>query len=203
MTRFTVIGSGVVLVLAAWIGPDERLDAVRRTRLPALPDATLSTDMIERCMDVAREVDPDLAYRLQRIRNERSEQDFRRAMSGARHLVGLASLKQKDPKLYGVKIEELKLQARVDHLVEQLIDARRTASGVIAEIEQQLEDLVRVQVGLSLVSRGFYLIRLKDHVASLRDELDQAAHPANRRLELKRRYQELLDRVDAALVDDE
>ena len=63
MTRLTVLGSGVVLAMAAWLGPDARLDAVRRVRVPGLPDATLSADMIERCMDVAREVDPDLAGR--------------------------------------------------------------------------------------------------------------------------------------------
>ena len=200
MTRLTVLGSGVVLAMAAWLGPDARLDAVRRARVPGLPNATLSSEMIERCMDVAREVDPDLAGRLQRIRRERSEQDFRRAMSSARHLVGLASLKQQDPKLYDVKIKELKLQAQVDHLLDELIDARRTASVATAEIEQQLEALVERQVGYSIIARGFYLIRLKDHVKLLEDELDRDLQ-RNHRLAVKRRYQELLDRVDAALAD--
>ncbi len=202
MTRLTVLGSGVVLAMAAWLGPDARLDAVRRVRVPGLPDATLSADMIERCMDVAREVDPDLAGRLQRIRRERNEQDFRRAMSGARHLVGLASLKQQDPKLYDIKVKELKLQAQVDHLMEELIDARLTASvATVVEIEVQLEELVSRQVGYSIIARGFYLIRLKDHVKSLEDELDRDMQ-RNHRLEVKRRYQELLDRVDAALADE-
>ena len=30
MTRLTVLGGGVVLVLAAWLGPDAPQDAVRR-----------------------------------------------------------------------------------------------------------------------------------------------------------------------------
>ena len=202
MTRLTVLGGGVVLVLAAWVGPDARQDAVRRVGVRGPAHAILSADMIERCMDVAREVDPDLADRLQRIRRDRTEQDFRRAMANARYLVGLAGLKQQNPQLYDVKIKDLKLQAQVDHLLEQLIDARRTESVATDEIEAQLEALVTRQVGYSIIARGFYLIRLEDHVKSLRDELEHDMQPANHRLAVKRRYQELLDRVDAALADE-
>ncbi len=200
MTRLTVLGGGVVLALAAWIGPDARPDAVRRALVPGPANATLSPDMIERCMDVAREVDPDLAGRLQRIRSERTDQDFRRAMANARYLVGLASLKQQNPQLYDVKIKDLKLQAQVDHLLEQLIAARRGDGVSPAVIQEQLEQLVTHQVGYSLIARGFYLIRLEDHVKSLRDELEHDMQPANLSLAVKRRFQELLDRVDAALA---
>lgn len=189
MTRLTILGSGVFLAAAAWFGAGNDV-----------PNPTLSPEMIERCMVVALEVDPDLAGRLQRIRRERTEQDFRRAMGNARHLVGLASLKQQNPQLYDVKIKDLKLQAQIDHLLEQLIAARRGDGVSPAVIQEQLERLVTHQVGYSLIARGFYLIRLEDHVKSLRDELDHDMQPANHRLAVKRRYQELLDRVDAALA---
>ncbi len=214
MIRLTVLAGGVVVGVAAWLGaadtpdnadapvqlamaqPDTRDRTITRPELHRLP--ALSPDMIEQCMEVAREVDPDLADRLQRIRRERSEQDFRRAMGNARHLVGLVALKEQNPQLYDVKVKELRLQARVDHLLEQLIAARREGSISSPELEAQLEPLVNEQVGYSLVARGMYLLRLKHHVKALRDELDHDLQPANLRAARQRRFQELQARVEQA-----
>ncbi len=225
MIRLTLLASPVVLGLAAWLGADD--GASRPTPMPTLgpavelamaqPDTgmrpgrwtgltdridALSTTMIERCMDVAREVDPDLAARLETIRRDRSEQDFRRAMGRARHLVGLARLKEENPQLYGVKVAELQLQAQVDRVMDQLIAARRAASPSVAGFEEELKRLVTQQVGYSLVARGMYLRRLIEHVKALREELDRDIQPANFGPAVQRRLQELLDRVDAA-VDSE
>ncbi len=216
MIRLTVLAGGVVVGVAAWLGaadtpdnadapvqlamaqpnPGDRITRPELRRLPAL-----SPDMIEQCMEVAREVDPDLADRLQRIRRERSEQDFRRAMGNARHLVGLVALKEQNPQLYDVKVKELRLQARVDHLLEQLIAARREGSISSPELEAQLEPLVNEQVGYSLVARGMYLLRLKHHVKALRDELDHDLQPANLRAARQRRFQELQARVEKAAAE--
>jgi len=216
MTRRTILASGVVVGVAAWLGvaatppdnpdvpvqlamaqPDTRDRAITRDQLRQLP--ALRADMIEQCMEVAREVDPVLADRLQRIRDERSERDFRRAMRNARHLVGLVTLKEQNPQLYDVKVKELRLQARVDHLLDQLIAARREASMSASELETQLERLVNEQVGYSLVARGMYLLRLKEHVQALKDELDRDLQPASLRKARQLRYRELLDRVEKAV----
>ena len=215
--KLTLLAGGVVVGVAAWMGaadtpddpqapvqlamaqPDTRDRPITRAELRQLP--ALSPDMIEQCMEVAREVDPVLADRLQRIRRDRSEQDFRRAMGNARHLVGLVALKEQNPQLYDVKVNELRLQARVDHLLEQLIAARREGSIAIPELEAQLEQLVNEQVGYSLVARGMYLLRLKHHVKALRDELDHDLQPANLRAARQRRFQELQARVEKAAAE--
>lgn len=210
MIRLTLLGSSVVLGLAAWLvaadgsataQPDTRASAGIGDLIDpgdALSPTALSPTMIGRCMEVAREVDPDLAARLEAIRRDRSEQDFRRAMAQARHLVGLARLKEQDPKLYGVKVAELRLDAQVNHLMDQLIEARRASSPAAAELEKQLEALVQRQVGYSIIARGFYLQQLDEHVKSLRDELDQDI--TNFGPAVQRRYHRLLDRVSAAVA---
>ncbi len=225
MIRLTLLGFPVVLGLAAWFGAAD--GASPPTPMPTLvpvvelamaqPDTgtrfgrwtgatdrthTLSASMIGRCMAVAREVDPELAARLDMIRRDRSEEDFRRAMGQARHLVGLVRLKEENQQLYGVTVAELQLQAQVDRVMDQLIAARRAASPSAAEFEQELKRLVTQQVGYSLVARGMYLRRLIEHVKALREELDRDIQPANFGPAVQRRLQELLDRVDAA-VDSE
>jgi hypothetical protein len=216
MNRLTVLAGGVVVGGAAWLGAADTLDdpqapvllamaqpatrdrPVTRADLRQLP--ALDPDMIEQCMEVAREVDPILADSLQRIRRDRSERDFRLAMGNARHLVGLVALKEQNPQLYDVKVKELRLQARVDHLLQQLIAARREGSLSTPDLEKQLERMVNEQVGYSLVARGMYLLRLKQHVKALRDELDHDLQPASLRAARQIRYQELLDRVEEAVV---
>ena len=144
MIRLTLLASALVLGLAAWFGaaggaappvtmPVVELALAQSDTGPKTGRWTgsthdsdiLSASMIVRCMAVAREVDPDLAARLDMIRRDRSEADFRRAMSLARHLVGLVRLKEENPQLYGIKVAELHVQAQVDRTMEQLIGARR------------------------------------------------------------------------------
>ena len=217
MIRLMLLASAVVLGLAAWLGaadgaspptpvpavvlamtqPDTGMRPGRWTGLTDRTDA-LSATMIGRCMEVAREVDPDLAARLDMIRRDRSEEDFRRAMGLARHLVGLVHLKDENPQLYDVKVDELHVQAQVDRVMDQLIAARRAAAPV-AEYEQELKRLVTQQVGYSLVARGMSLRRLNEHVKALRQELDRDMQPGNFGPAVQRRLQELLDRVDAAI----
>jgi len=221
MIRLTLLASAVVLGLVAWLGAADgaspptpmptlvpvvelamaQLDTARRPgdwTAPTDRRGGLSATMIVRCMDVAREVDPDLAARLDTIRRDRSEQDFRRAMGLAHHLVGLVRLKQENPQLYDVKVKELHVQARVDRVMDQLIAARRAAAPV-ADYESELNRLVMEQVGYALVARGMYLRRLTDTVEALRDELDRDSQPANFLPAVQRRLQVLLDRADAAV----
>jgi hypothetical protein len=216
MTRLALLCGTVVLGLAAWLGADDvpHNTAVVAELAMAQPETgsftgkldgtadsgdALSATMIGRCLEVAREVDPRLAGRLEAIRRDRSEQDFRRAMAHARHLVGLAQLKEENPQLYGVKVAELRLDAQVDRLMSRLIGARRASSPDAADIEGELQNLVKAQVGYSLVARGMYLRSLEKHVKSLRDELDHDLQPANFEPAVQRRYQDLLNRVSAAV----
>ena len=224
--RLTLLASAVVLGLAAWLGaadgaspattmqatmpapghvielamaqPDTGMQPGHWTGASDRTDA-LSATMIARCMDVAREIDPQLAARLDMIRRDRSEADFRRAMGFARHLVGLAHLKQENPQLYEVKVDELQVQAQVDRVLDQIIAARRSASPSAEELEKELRQLVTQQVAFSLVARGMYLRSIIDHVKVLREELDEDLKPASFGPAVQKRLTELLDRIEAAV----
>jgi hypothetical protein len=157
-------------------GPDRGMGLPRNRLDPPAhsvrASSGLSAELIEQCMDVARDVDPALSERLEVIRRERSPAEFARAIHNARHLRGLAGLKDEDPQLYDVKVKELRLDAQADRLLKQLSEARRTASAVTDDLEAQLHGLVQQQVAVSLVARGMYLRRLTEHVKALREELE-------------------------------
>jgi hypothetical protein len=131
----------------------------------------LSAQLIEQCLEVARDVDPALAERLEAIRRERPGPELAAALRDARYLRNLARLKDEDPKLYDAKVKELRLDAKIDRLLEQIAEARRSGSEGAEELETQLHGLVQQQVAFSLVARGMYLRRLNDQLKTLRDQL--------------------------------
>jgi hypothetical protein len=144
-------------------------------------------------------VDPARAEALERIRADQSEEAFAEALADKQFLLGLASLKNEDPALYAIRIEELRLEATIDGMVNQLIEARRTSNPAAADLQEKLRELVRMQVGLSLAARGRYWVRLNDHMKTLRDELARDADPVNFQPAVERRFKDLLDQVDAAV----
>ncbi len=158
----------------------------------------LSPEDIQRCLEVAQEVDPQLAQRLEDLRRESPGPAFERAIAGARYLRALANLKQRDPKLYDVKIKELQTDASIDELLQEIRESRRTGSASIEGLEARLYGLVRIQVAYSIAARGLALRRLNERVqaAMLRqkkvtDKLDQDAE--NFEKTVQHRLRELLE----------
>lgn len=158
------------------------------------PRRSLSPELIEQCLEVARDVDPALADRLETIRREQPAGDFARAIRDARHLVRLARLKAEDPQLYDTKVKELRLDAQVDRLLEELAAARGTSDETAAELEARLQGLVKQQVAFSFVARGMYLRRLSDQMKALRDQLDHDLGHFQQAVD--RRMKHLLDELD-------
>jgi hypothetical protein len=154
----------------------------------------LSPELIEQCLEVAREVDPALAGDLEAIRREQPAEDFARALREARYLVTLTRLKVENPQLYDVKVKELRIDAQVDRVLEQLLEAQRTSSTAAVDLEAQLHGLVQQQVAVSLVARGMYLRRLSDQMKALRDQLDHDL--GHFRQAVDRRMKNLLDEAE-------
>ncbi len=177
----------------AMVQPTDTPPSIDRLRTRSRAANTLSPELMARCLEVARDVDPELADRLETIRETRSEQDLARAMRNARHLVGLARLKTEDPPLYDVKVKSLKIDAQVERLLDAVIVARQLSGAAAVELEDQLLRLVREQVAYSLVARGMYLIRLSDHVKGLQEQLEHDVE--NVKAAVKSRMDELLQRT--------
>lgn len=151
----------------------------------------LTPEDIQRCLEVAREVDPQLARRLADLRRESPGPAFERAIAGARYLRALANLKQRDPQLYNVKIMELQTDASIDGLLQEIREARRTASASIEGLEARLHGLVRIQVGYSIAARGMALRRLTEHVQKVTNKLAEDSKSFEKTVQ--RRLRELLE----------
>jgi hypothetical protein len=167
------------------VGREDR----RRTR-------QLSPEMIQRCLEVAHDVDPALAEHLEQLRQTRGEPAFGRSIRRARHLVGLARLKERNPQLYDVKVQELKVDAKVTRTLETIQEARREGRSV-GVLEHELHELVRQQVSLSIASRGMYLQTLQEHVKGMQERLEKEATSFHKTVE--KRYAKLLKELEAEL----
>ena len=169
-------------------------DPDRRRRRPGRP---LTPKLVEQCLEVAREVEPELANRLEAIRQRSPGPAFERAIRNARHLKGLVDLKQRDPQLYALKVKELRLDAQIDSILKQLAGARQTSSEAAETIEAHVRGLVRQQVAASIASRGMYLLRLKENMKSLQEQLAHDA--ANFEEAVERRMRALIEEADLVL----
>lgn len=189
--KMTTLGGAVALSAAVLLAQADGPAATEPLRSAAVQaDArrsrtaeTLRPELIEACLVVAAEVDPHLAARLRDIRRKSPGPAFERAIRNARHLVGLARLRERDPQLYEIKVALLQLDAQIDVAADELRETRRNSSGAAGEIEDQLRVLVRKQVGLSIASRGMYLRRLRENMKSLQDQLAQDSANFNQTVE--------------------
>lgn len=173
--------------------PDARTSTRPRTRVEAKP---MDDAKIDGILAVARDVDPDLADKLTRLRAERPD-EFGVSIRNARHLLALEQIKRRDPVLYDMKVSELRVDAKIDRLLGELVEARESSSPSVVELEARLEQLVTEQVGLSLATRGRALLRLEQHVKELRGQL--AEELGNFPKAVERRLEELLGEVEDQL----
>jgi hypothetical protein len=153
--------------------------------------ASLTSEQIERVLQVAEEIDSDMASRLRTV-CDRDPDEFHRVMrQSGRRLLGLAELKHDDPDLYQIKLAEMRIEAQVDASAAQLVDAIRSGRDV-AEYEEDLRRWVRMQVLHSIRARGHYILRLKEHMERLEQELELEAQNFDKTVE--RRFQDILTR---------
>lgn len=169
-------------------------DPDRRRRRPGRP---LSPKLVELCLEVARDVEPELANRLEAIRQRSPGPAFERAIRNARHLRGLVDLKQRDPQVYELKVRELRLDAQIDSVLNQLAGMSPTSSEATETIEAHVRGLVRQQVAASIASRGMYLLRLKENLTSLQEQLAHDA--ANFEEAVERRMRALIEEAEPLL----
>ena len=133
-------------------------------------------DGAERIIDVARDVSPEWAASLEKVR-ERDPAGFERATGVlAKRLKALAVLKDRKPQLYALRVEELRIQGEVTALADQWRSAISTGRTEEATgIEAQLRSKVGTMVDLNLRSRAMELAELDAVMRSMRDDLERDA----------------------------
>ncbi len=155
----------------------------------------ISGALADRCIEVAAEVDPPLAKRLMEVRAKDPEAFARIVGESGRRLVGFAQLKVQEPRLYELKVQELRAHRDVARVAAELRAVRAGDSPDrdqrAAELEDKLRKLVQLQVAQSIAARGESLIRLKEHVQALREALTSEAFNFPETVE--RRMRELME----------
>ena len=143
---------------------------------PAPAAASAAQDSAERIIAVARDVSPEWAASLEKVR-ERDPAGFERATGVlAKRLKALAVLKDRKPQLYALRVEELRIQGEVTALADQwrsAISTGRTEDA--AGIEKDLRAKVGTMVDLNLRSRAMELAELDEVMRSMRGDLERDA----------------------------
>ncbi len=158
----------------------------------------LTPELIEQCLEVAREVKPQLASRLERLRRDSSETQFEQAMRrNARHLLNLVRLRERNPGLYDLKMRELQTGEEIQQVTAQLREALDTGSTAHAQLlEIELHALVQLQASQSIEARGRYLLRIQEHMEALKQQIEEEA--SNFQQTVERRFQEIIDQIKSS-----
>jgi len=136
------------------------------------PDGPMSPEMVERVLAVARDVSPELAAQLEKVRSAAPEEMSQAMRQNARRLVALAILKDRNPALYAIRVEDVRLQLELRKLGEDFRAATEAGNAAkAAALDAQIAAKVRTQVDVDLRARAQELVALDEQVKSMRDEL--------------------------------
>lgn len=190
------VGTPDRLVRDADFGPDILHDPLGRRHHTTM--RRLTPELIEQCLEVAREVKPLLASRLERLRRDSTEVQFEQAMRrNARNLVGLVRLRERNPGLYDLKMRELQTGEEIQRVTAQLREALDTGSTAHAQLlEIELHALVQLQASQSIEARGRYLLLIQEHAEALKQQIEDEA--SNFEQTVEQRFQEILDQIKSS-----
>jgi hypothetical protein len=151
---------------------------------------TMPPEMVDRIIEVARDVSPDLAKQIEERRNAAPEEMTQAIRQNARRLFSLAVLKQRNPELYAIRVEDLRLQLELRALGEQFRAAVEAKDDARAKsVEAQIAAKARAQFDVDMRARAQELVALDQQVRAMRDELAQ---------EQRESEAKVVERIDAA-----
>ncbi len=126
--------------------------------------------MIERVMEVAKEIDPELAEQLGTMCHDDPEAFKKIIRRQGRRLASLVHTRESDPDLFEVKLNELKLDAEIYQVTKSI-----RVLGVDEEVSQAqiatLRGLVRAKIALNIRVQTLSINRLERHVEALKERL--------------------------------
>ena len=153
------------------------------------PDGPMPQEMIDRVIAVARDVSPDLAKQLEEKRNVAPDDMSQAMRQSARRLVALAVLKDRNPGLYAIRVEDVRLQLELRTLGEAYRAAQTAGDAAKAKaLETQISGKVKAQVDVDLRGRAQELVALDEQMQAMREDLVQ---------EQKRTAERVVERTEA------
>jgi len=170
---------------AAGAGNEQRRSDGMRWR----PDGPMPQEMVDRVIAVARDVSPDLAKQLEEKRNVAPEDMSQAMRQSARRLVALAVLKERNPGLYAIRVEDVRLQLELRSLGEAYRAAQTAGDAAKAKaLDAQIAGKVKAQVDVDLRARAQELVALDEQMQAMREDLVQ---------EQKRTAERVVERTEA------
>lgn len=134
----------------------------------------LSPELVDRLMEVVRDLDADRAAKLEALRSSNPKEFGQTIARSGRHLLGLSMLKDRDPELYSLRIDELRKGQEINRIAQEIRAARDTCSD--AELERlttMLRSRIREQTELNFRARGRELVLLENHLRTTREKLQE------------------------------
>lgn len=148
------------------------------TQSPSATNGPLSSDTIMSCLEVARDIDPELGRELVR-KQDKNPAEFEQALRTGqvgRGLWSLVQLRQRDPHLYQLKIAEMTQSLQINRKAAELHEASKSGDGGRADsARNQLRELLQLQLAMSLKARAEYLCKIEEQVVKLREEIEHDA----------------------------
>jgi hypothetical protein len=126
--------------------------------------------MVEHVMEIAKELDPELAEQLGMMCQDDPEAFKKIVRRKGRRLASLAQMRESNPDLFEVKLNELKLDAEISQVSKSIREL-----GVDEEVSQAqiatLRGLVRAKTALNIRVQTLSINRYERHLKALRERL--------------------------------
>lgn len=164
----------------------------------------IGPEQFDRCVEVARDIDPELGLQLARKREKNPaefEQTLREGQAG-RGLLALVQLKERDPALYRLKVSEMTESLLINRVAAQLHEALKSEDrGKIDALTAQLRTMLQTQMAMEIKRRCEYLSAIEEQVVRIREEIEHDA--ANFRQIVEARFKSLVEQpppAESALI---
>lgn len=136
----------------------------------------LTDEDLQRAVEVAREVSPEWGDVIAARARENPEQMKVALRGGARRLLALAVLKQRAPKVFELKVIELRAQGetvRAANALEQVESDPNATEEARAEARAALDAQAAKEVVATIAAREAELEALESHLRRMREELNR------------------------------
>ncbi len=163
----------------------------------APPVSRWRQELYARCIEVAKDIDANLAKHMSDLR-QRDPAEFDRSMrQSGRKLLAMAELKERDPDLYGAKLIELRMELNVRQKSRELREARAAGNRTESDsLEKQLRTALMNQLLLSIKARGDIICQLQERIDTMKAELQYDAVHFNELVE--ERFKAAIDPASAS-----
>lgn len=166
---------------------------------------------VQRVLEVAKEISPEWGAAIEGRIKADAEQVKATLRTSGRRLLGMAALKERAPKVYAVKVAELRAQAECERLASEMreaikhaIDDPSTNPEAVKALKAELGAAAQRQVDATIAARREELAALEDRMKKLQSDLDAdmvrreaLAEELTQRLQNRRESQRAPSKPDA------